>query len=133
MLMGAAVLMPEIVIVAEVMFAFNAAPVTAGKLNESGVVSTGATTALLVELLEELPSEPILEAPWKLLSELPIAELPGELTLELFRKLLSKLLLELLTGLELGGTGSGFLPPPPPPQAANVLTRPRIKNLRILI
>lgn len=142
MLMGAAVLMPEMVIAAEVTFAFNAAPVMAEKLNESGVVSIGTAITLLVELLEELPSELTLEAPWKLLSELPMAELPSELTLELFRELLSgilleellsKLLLELLTGLELGGTGSGFLPPPPPPQAANKLMRPRIKNLRILI
>ena len=141
MLMGAAVLMPEMVIAADVTFAFNAAPVTAVRLNESGVVSIGTTITLLVELREELPSEPILEPPWELLTELPLEEFPSELTLELvselvsgilLEELLSALLLELLTGLELGGTGSGFLPPPPPPpQAANELTRPRIKSLRI--
>ena len=108
-LMGNAVLKPVMVIAAEVTFEFTATPVTAGKLNVSGVVSIAAT--LLVAALEELP---------------------GELRLEIFNELLSKLLLELLIGLELGGTGSGFLPPPPPPpQAASELTRPRIKSLRI--
>jgi len=122
--MGTAVLMPEMVITADVTFVLKVAPVTAGKLNESGVVSVGTTITLLVELLEELASELMLE----LVSELRLlTELFGELMLELVSKLP-----ELLTGLTLAGTGLGFLlPPPPPPQAANELTRPRINSLRI--
>jgi hypothetical protein len=125
--MGTAVLMPEIVITAEVTFALNAAPVTAGKLNESGVVSVTTTITLLIELLEELLSELTMELFIELLEELF-----SELMLELLTELLSKLLLELLIGLELAGTGLGFLSPlPPPPQAAKELARPRIKSLRI--
>jgi hypothetical protein len=46
--MGTAVLMPEIVIAAEVTFVFNTTPVTAGKLNAFGVVSGNSVVTLKV-------------------------------------------------------------------------------------
>lgn len=126
MLIGTAVLMPEMVIAIEVTFALNGAPVTAGKLNESGVVSAAM---LLVELLTELSSELILELAIGLALLIGLLEeLPSELLLEP----VIELLLELPIGLTLAGTWLAVLPlPPPPPQAANELTRPKIKSLRI--
>jgi len=54
MLIGATVLIPEIVIAVEVTFALNAAPVTAVKLNASGVVS--ANTVVTVNACDIPPT-----------------------------------------------------------------------------
>lgn len=92
--------MPEMVITSDVMLEFNAAPVTAAKLNESGVVSIGKTIRLLVELPEEFPSEPEPELPEELINASLLEELPNELMRELFSALLKELVLEV--------TKSGF-------------------------
>jgi len=53
MLMGDAVLIPEMVIAVEVTFALNTAPVTAVKLNTSGVVS--ANTVVTAKVCDTPP------------------------------------------------------------------------------
>ena len=108
MLMGVAVLIPEIVTAVELMVAFRAAPVTALKLKASGVVSAGATLVELVELLEleELPSEAILE----LLETIDI-ELKG-VELRLDERVV-------------------FPPPPPPPQALMIKVNKMVNKVQI--
>lgn len=137
MLIGAAALIPEMVMVAEVRFALSAAPVTAVKLKALGVVSCARllTELLLMALLTAL----------RVLLAVLIARLLTELGVITLLTTLLVVLAELLatwpsspaldtamldaTTLLIAVRPLDFLPPLPPPHAVNTATNPKIKSL----